>query len=105
MPVNNGIYIQGTSSLDGAVGDIYTHPRNHTCGFCRPCEYPHHYRKTCGEIIHCGAVSEHFRDKHGIVDMGRHLSITCMWTNCWKEMSRHNFVRHVREQHLFHSRP
>ncbi|KIO03455.1 hypothetical protein M404DRAFT_1001375 [Pisolithus tinctorius Marx 270] len=48
-------------------------------------------------------VSEHFKN-HGIKDLGRDADVTCQWQNCGMKGSRHNYVRHVRENHLGHAR-
>ncbi|KIM61827.1 hypothetical protein SCLCIDRAFT_856850 [Scleroderma citrinum Foug A] len=92
-------------SLEGAVGDTYTNPQKHTCNFFRPCRYPNSSGGLCGEIISCSTMSAHFHERHGIVNLPRNYHLTCQWCGCLKSISRHNFVRHVREQHLFHSRP
>ncbi|KAL4072738.1 hypothetical protein V8B97DRAFT_1958207 [Scleroderma yunnanense] len=91
-------------SLLGAVGDTYTNPQNHICSFCRPCRYPSSHGELCGEIINCNTVATHFGEWHGIVDLPRNVRIICQWCGCLKQISRHNFVRHVREKHLCHQR-
>ncbi|KAL4061681.1 hypothetical protein V8B97DRAFT_2102705 [Scleroderma yunnanense] len=92
-------------SLDGAVADTYTNPQSHTCDFYRPCRCPSSHDGFCGETISCNTVAAHFRDRHGIVDLPRKGHVVCSWHGCSKQISRHNFVRHVREKHLCHQRP
>lgn len=58
----------------------------------------------CGTQITCKNVPAHFRDTHGIKDLGdEDALVRCMWEGCQSRIpSRKNFVRHVREQHLGH---
>ncbi|KIM51997.1 hypothetical protein SCLCIDRAFT_587852 [Scleroderma citrinum Foug A] len=104
MPHYNGPTNPCAYSLDGAVGDTYTHPENHTCDFYRPCQYPDSHGGHCKESFSCTTASAHFRDMHGIVDLTRSGHVTCQWTGCGRTVSRHNFIRHMRERHLFHQR-
>ncbi|KAL4078790.1 hypothetical protein V8B97DRAFT_1933475 [Scleroderma yunnanense] len=92
-------------SLSGAMEDTYTNPRIHTCTFWRPCQHPDSNGGLCGTIINCITVAAHFRDGHGLVDLRRKDRVICEWSGCSKKISRHNFVRHVREKHLRHRRP
>lgn len=58
----------------------------------------------CGQPITCGRLSEHFKDAHGIKDTARRVIIPCPWIDCTQQVSRHNFLRHIREFHLKHNR-
>ncbi|KAL4081946.1 hypothetical protein V8B97DRAFT_2020490 [Scleroderma yunnanense] len=87
-------------SLAGAVGDTYTHPQNHTCNFWRPCQRLNLHEELCRELINCITAADHFRDRHGIVGLQRKKPIICQWAGCLKQISKHNYVRHVRERHL-----
>ncbi|KAI6101225.1 hypothetical protein F5141DRAFT_288762 [Pisolithus sp. B1] len=58
----------------------------------------------CWEPINCGSASAHFSDVHGIVNLAREVQLVCMWQGCGSGVSRHNYIRHVREHHLGHGR-
>ena len=58
----------------------------------------------CGMIVHPDTVSGHFRDHHGIKNLGGRDVIVCHWLGCGIHLARHNFVRHIREVHLGHAR-
>lgn len=58
----------------------------------------------CLELINCGDASDHFRDVHGIVGLAREVRLVCKWQGCGSGVSRHNYIRHIREYHLRHDR-
>ncbi|KAL4062452.1 hypothetical protein V8B97DRAFT_238759 [Scleroderma yunnanense] len=53
----------------------------------------------CLILISCKDVPEHFKE-HGIVKMRRGVIIACQWLGCRESVTRHNFVRHIREVHF-----
>ncbi|KAG8217271.1 hypothetical protein J3R82DRAFT_5364 [Butyriboletus roseoflavus] len=57
----------------------------------------------CGAMILCNYVSAHFK-YHSIKDINESESVQCRWEQCFAVVGRKNFVRHVRECHLGHSR-
>ncbi|KAI6044428.1 hypothetical protein EDC04DRAFT_2642529, partial [Pisolithus marmoratus] len=69
-----------------------------------PCLFTNPEGRKCQKSINCGDVSDHFRDAHGIRDLGREYQLHCRWQGCGRPLTRHNFVRHIRECHLKHSR-
>ncbi|KAI6140427.1 hypothetical protein BKA82DRAFT_1008842 [Pisolithus tinctorius] len=58
----------------------------------------------CLEPINCGTAPDHFKNKHGIRNMGREVELICVWQNCGCRVIRHNYIRHIREHHLQHDR-
>lgn len=95
-------------ALRGAVADTYSQTnqnRKHAsdykgcpstrCGYSTP---------KCNAPIDCGNASEHLRVKHGVRDIGRSEHITCGWEGCGQSVLRNNFLRHIREVHLEHTR-
>ncbi|KAG6330991.1 hypothetical protein ID866_8098, partial [Astraeus odoratus] len=56
------------------------------------------------EGVTCYGIPGHFASVHGITNMSRQEHILCEWDCCWKLVSRHNWVRHLREKHLQHPR-
>lgn len=58
----------------------------------------------CWEPINCGSVSGHFSEVHGIVKLARKVQLVCLWQGCGSGVSRHNYIRHIREHHLGHDR-
>ncbi|KAI6012232.1 hypothetical protein EDC04DRAFT_741338 [Pisolithus marmoratus] len=75
------------------------------CADCPPkkCRYPGPGGNHCLQVITCKDVSEHLII-HGITNMSRDKMITCHWDGCSADVSRHNFVRHIREKHFQHKR-
>lgn len=83
-----------------------TKPRvkEHTC--CTPmvCHYlGSDGIRPCLERITCATVPEHL-ESHGVKGIPRMASVVCRWEGCFEGCMRHNFVRHVREKHLAHTR-
>ncbi|KAI6106719.1 hypothetical protein EDD16DRAFT_1627948 [Pisolithus croceorrhizus] len=58
----------------------------------------------CSQLINCGGVPDHLRDVHGIINLARGHPLDCTWRDCGCRVTRHNYVRHVRECHLQHNR-
>ncbi|KAI6024581.1 hypothetical protein EDC04DRAFT_2723628 [Pisolithus marmoratus] len=58
----------------------------------------------CLEPITCSIFPGHFKNQHGIRDLGRSVTIHCRWQGCGQMVTRNNFIRHVRELHLRHDR-
>lgn len=58
----------------------------------------------CGQDITCSSVPQHFRVVHGIKGMSRKEEIACKWKDCKQVIGRHNFIRHLRTQHMGHRR-
>ncbi|KIN96610.1 hypothetical protein M404DRAFT_239968 [Pisolithus tinctorius Marx 270] len=67
------------------------------------CLYPGPSGTHCLQPISCTTVPEHF-ESHGIKAIYRAVEVTCQWEGCFQSVARHNFVRHVREKHLGHTR-
>ena len=77
----------------------------HSCLAVVPCQWTgEDNSETCSAQIACKRVPTHFGDTHGIRKLGRNTMVGCMWKGCLKCIKRKNFVRHVRERHLDHSR-
>ncbi|KAF8123733.1 hypothetical protein EV363DRAFT_1179079 [Boletus edulis] len=57
----------------------------------------------CGEMISCDDVPTHFKN-HGVENLHESRLLDCMWENCFVQIGRKNYVRHVRECHLYHIR-
>lgn len=53
----------------------------------------------CYEPIGLDDVPHHFK-AHGIRGMERKAIIQCYWDGCQHDVTRHNFVRHIRDIHL-----
>lgn len=72
---------------------------------CKPkeCLYQGADGTPCSQEITCANVSEHFVS-HGIKNLPHDEMILCRWEGCSEEISRKNFVRHVRGRHLGHVR-
>ncbi|KIM59976.1 hypothetical protein SCLCIDRAFT_974269 [Scleroderma citrinum Foug A] len=92
--------ISPSYTLQGAVGNTYTHPEHHDCNFYRPCRW----RDNCRFSISCNTVSQHYAQAHGITNIGELQPVTCHWFHCGRVVSRKGFVRHIREYHLLHER-
>ncbi|KAI6022218.1 hypothetical protein PISMIDRAFT_424487 [Pisolithus microcarpus 441] len=62
--------------------------------------------KECGMPIRPRDCNDHYATVHGIKRKARGFKITCRWCppEKRKELSRHNFLRHMREVHLGCSR-
>ncbi|KAI6017541.1 hypothetical protein BKA83DRAFT_4320912 [Pisolithus microcarpus] len=58
----------------------------------------------CLDLINCGTAPDHFKNQHGITNMSREVELVCVWQGCGCQVTRHNYVRHVREHHLGHDR-
>ncbi|KAI6046768.1 hypothetical protein EDC04DRAFT_1248615 [Pisolithus marmoratus] len=58
----------------------------------------------CLELINCDTAPDHFKNKHGITNMGREVELVCVWQGCGRQVIRHNYIRHIREHHLQHHR-
>ncbi|KAI5993760.1 hypothetical protein F5J12DRAFT_428922 [Pisolithus orientalis] len=67
------------------------------------CLYRNADGKHCMQLISCGAVPAHF-ESHGVKAICRMSAVTCRWDGCLENCLRHNFVRHIREKHLGHTR-
>ncbi|KAN0075414.1 hypothetical protein V8E55_011437 [Tylopilus felleus] len=59
--------------------------------------------KICGVAISCEDVPTHFK-LHGIKTISEEKEVPCIWENCFANIVRKNFVRHIRECHLGHVR-
>ncbi|KAI6118050.1 hypothetical protein F5141DRAFT_1095866 [Pisolithus sp. B1] len=81
------------------------HEHTHEHANCTPklCLYLGPGGKRCLQPITYATVPAHF-ESHGIKDIYRGASVTCQWEGCFEKCSRHNFVRHIREKHLGHTR-
>ncbi|KAI6001199.1 hypothetical protein EDD15DRAFT_1664409 [Pisolithus albus] len=88
---------QGTPMADHQVN-------NTAC--CPPmrCLYPRADGAACLKRITCPEVPDHFREEHNIRNMRRDHPLVCRWGNCGSRVTRHNFVRHIREKHFNHFR-
>lgn len=60
--------------------------------------------RECLQYINCGVVPAHFKDAHNIKHLTRRRLLDCTWRGCGRRVSRHNYVRHIRERHLEHGR-
>ena len=58
----------------------------------------------CHEQITYDDVPVHMKRIHGIGRISRHNRIECAWSGCALSVSRHNFLRHIREAHLGYER-
>lgn len=58
----------------------------------------------CLDPIDCGTAPNHFKDKHGIANMGREVELVCAWQGCGCQVTRHNYIRHICGYHLKHDR-
>ncbi|KAL4065283.1 hypothetical protein J3A83DRAFT_447883 [Scleroderma citrinum] len=58
----------------------------------------------CLTPINGDDVPEHFK-AHDIKNKKRKSGIACLWNGCRQIVTRHNFVRHIREVHLGYERP
>ncbi|KIK12262.1 hypothetical protein PISMIDRAFT_458145 [Pisolithus microcarpus 441] len=58
----------------------------------------------CLDPIDCGTAPSHFKNKHGIANMGREVELVCAWQSCGCQVTRHNYIRHIRGYHLKHDR-
>ncbi|KAI6110801.1 hypothetical protein EV401DRAFT_1991095 [Pisolithus croceorrhizus] len=58
----------------------------------------------CLQLINCSVVPDHLKDAHGIINLARGHPLDCTWRDCGCRVTRHNFVRHIRECHLQHNR-
>ncbi|KAI6124617.1 hypothetical protein EV401DRAFT_1172067 [Pisolithus croceorrhizus] len=54
----------------------------------------------CLDWIEYCDVPEHFKEVHNIRNLGRSFPLFCEWEGCGRKVTRHNFVRHVREHHF-----
>ncbi|KAI6097317.1 hypothetical protein EV401DRAFT_2202655, partial [Pisolithus croceorrhizus] len=59
------------------------------------CLYTDPGGRECLEPIDCGTAPNHFKNKHGIANMGREVKLVCMWQSCGCRVTRHNYIRHV----------
>ncbi|KAI6110802.1 hypothetical protein EDD17DRAFT_785372 [Pisolithus thermaeus] len=51
----------------------------------------------CFEYLNCAEVPVHFKDAHGLEDLGRnHLLVCNCQQGCSTQVSGHNYVRHIR---------
>lgn len=82
---------------------VHEHIHEHSNCTQQPCLYVGSGGKRCLQPITCATVPEHF-ESHGIKAIYRAVGVTCQWEGCFDRCSRHNFVRHVREKHLGHTR-
>lgn len=60
-------------------------------------------KRFCLENISSATIPDHFIS-HGIENKSRKEVIHCQWNGCCKKVTRHAFVRHIREVHLGHKR-
>lgn len=59
----------------------------------------------CHATLSCEGIPDHFKDVHGIKYLNESERVDCNWEGCSaKRVGRKNFVRHIREHHLRHSR-
>lgn len=58
----------------------------------------------CRKAVTCAEVPDHFKRVHGIEKMPRVCRLVCNWQGCGNKVTRHNYVRHVRECYLKHDR-
>ncbi|KAG8214376.1 hypothetical protein J3R82DRAFT_9367 [Butyriboletus roseoflavus] len=78
---------------------------SHSCSTTMPCEWLGVGNAgICGVQIKCTSISEHFRNSHRIRKSGDGTPVSCRWRGCGKRVKGRNFVRHIRECHLSHSR-
>ncbi|KAI6141544.1 hypothetical protein EDD17DRAFT_1902512, partial [Pisolithus thermaeus] len=76
----------------------------YTCCPWNFCLYTDPQGWECLELINCGSAPDHFKNKHGIINLAREVELICMWQGCGRRIIRHNYIRHVREHHLGHDR-
>lgn len=100
-------HYQGSTSApstlnDTAQGSPVADNQVNSSARCPPilCLHPLPDGTACPERITCCGVPEHFRGMHGIEGLGRDHQLICGWGGCNHPISRHNFVRHVREKHF-----
>ncbi|KAI6101227.1 hypothetical protein F5141DRAFT_288892 [Pisolithus sp. B1] len=87
---------QGTLTADNTVGT-----QNNSDGRpSMPCLYPRADGTACLDQITCCDVPEHFKKAHDVRDLKRSYWLFCKWKNCGRKITRHNFVRHIRECHF-----
>ncbi|KAI6111724.1 hypothetical protein EDD16DRAFT_1198574 [Pisolithus croceorrhizus] len=67
------------------------------------CLYPGTGEILCLQEISCPTVPSHFAT-HGVENKSRMEMIHCKWRGCVAKVTRHGFVRHIREVHLQHRR-
>lgn len=82
---------------------VHEHTHEHPNCAQQSCLYLGSGGKRCLQPITCATVPEHF-ESHGIKAIYRRVGVTCQWEGCFERCSRHNFVRHIREKHLGHTR-
>lgn len=75
----------------------------HTCCTQIVCSYLGPDGRSCLKPITCTTVPEHF-ESHGVKGIPRTAGVICRWEGCFEVCVRHNFVRHIREKHLAHTR-
>ncbi|KAI6147588.1 hypothetical protein EDD17DRAFT_75343 [Pisolithus thermaeus] len=76
----------------------------YTCCPWTLCLYTDPEGSECLEPIDCGTASNHFKNKHGIANMGREIKLVCAWQNCGCQVTRHNNCRTVIAINSFISR-
>lgn len=57
------------------------------------------------KLITRSDILAHMKSEHGFSDMPPEMRFTCGWAGCGLNVTRHNFVRHLREVHLGYRRP
>lgn len=77
--------------------------KEHSCWTPMVCHYLGSDGRPCLERITCATAPEHL-ESHGVKSISRMASVVCRWEGCLEACLRHNFVRHVREKHLAHTR-
>ncbi|KAI6129113.1 hypothetical protein EV401DRAFT_811659 [Pisolithus croceorrhizus] len=69
----------------------------------KKCLYPGPNGTRCLQQITRATVPKHFVG-HGTTNKSLEEIILCQWEECFEEVVRHKFVRHIREKHLGHVR-
>ncbi|KAI6109026.1 hypothetical protein EDD16DRAFT_1616798 [Pisolithus croceorrhizus] len=94
-----------TGLPQNAVQEARTLANGHQYANCltMQCLYPGREEMLCLQELSCGTVSSHFAS-HGIENKSRTEIIRCEWKGCVANVTRHAFVRHIREVHLQHLR-
>ncbi|KAI6014051.1 hypothetical protein BKA83DRAFT_2187752 [Pisolithus microcarpus] len=99
-------------TLEDAPAQVTPSTEKHVCAICLT--YRAHYNpvhlehagegQECRKAVTCAEVPDHFKRVHGIEKMPRVCRLVCNWQGCGNKVTRHNYVRHVRECHLKHDR-
>ncbi|KAI9569006.1 hypothetical protein HD554DRAFT_2038445 [Boletus coccyginus] len=100
---------QNVIEEDDSSDQMYNVSVAHTCSTMVLCQWVNESTsETCDAEISCGAVIPHFRNIHGIrpgrLEDPAKIKIRCLWRGCPKRIGQKNFLRHIAEHHLHHSR-